>query len=154
LRIVAKLASNSGLAVPIPHIDARTIEAAETRTALVRFDDAAVMFTASWGEPSIEVPRPDGSRRRQYRVRLIVPAEHVTRPFHLSRSIALYAGTDEPLVSEDFGGVHAPHSDGLTLAWFVTDESRFAIGGLGAEPSRKAPSLLPSLTIPAKPSKS
>lgn len=136
-------------AVPVPHIDARTIEAAETRTALVRFDDAAVMFTASWGEPSIEVPRPDGSRRRQFRVRLIVPSEHFTRPFHLARSIALYDGT-ESLVSEDYGGVYSRHTDGLTLAWFVTDEPRFVIGGLGSEPAKPNASISPS--IGSKPS--
>src|SRR5690349_2631296 len=105
-----------------PHIDARTVDVPEGRAALVRFDDAAVLFTASWDEPSVAVPRPVGSRRRQYRVCLVVPREQMVRPFHFARSITLYAGSNEPLVSEDFGGVQSRHADGVVLAWFFADE--------------------------------
>ena len=115
------------------HLDARSYGVRETRTALVRFDDTAVMFTASWGQPSVLVPRPDGARRRQYLVRLFVPSEHRERAFHEARSITLY-GADEPLTAQDFAGVHMRHIDGVTLAWFFADEPQHVIGGLSVPP--------------------
>lgn len=107
----------------VKHVDARSYGVRESRTALVRFADLAVMFTASWGQPAMVVRCIDGSQRRQYFVRLFVPDEQRARAFDGALSITLYA-TDEPMMSRDFVGVHARHHDGVTLAWFFTEEAR------------------------------
>jgi hypothetical protein len=108
----------------LPHVDARSPQQPLLhQTALLRFDDAAIMFTASWTAPSLPVPRPGGAYRRQYLVHLIVPYEHRLRAFNDVRSVALYPVDDqEPMVVTDFGGVHARDLTGVTLALFA-DES-------------------------------
>lgn len=110
------------LSVP-PHIDARTGQPSTEQNALLRFDDAAIMFTASWGAASLPVPRPDGCYRSQYLVRLIVPDEHRQRAFDHLRSAALFAENREPLVVNDFGGVHSTDRIGITLALFADELS-------------------------------
>jgi hypothetical protein len=103
----------------LPHIDARTRQPSTDQSALLRFDDAAIMFTASWGAASLPVPRPDGGYRRQYLVHLTVPDEHRGRAFYRVRSVALFAEKCEPIVVNDFGGVHAIDRTGVTLALFA-----------------------------------
>ena len=105
----------------VPHIDARTRQPSTHQTALLRFDDAAIMFTASWGAASLPVPRPDGAYRRQYLVHLMVPYEHRQRAFDRVRSVALFAEDREPIVANDFGGIHAIDRSGVTLALFADE---------------------------------
>jgi hypothetical protein len=107
----------------LPHIDARAPQPTTQCTALVRFDDAAIMFTASWGAASLPVPRPDGAYRRQYLVHLVVPEEHRHRAFHRVRSATLYRAEGEPLTARDFGGVHSIDRGFITLALFADELS-------------------------------
>jgi hypothetical protein len=103
----------------LPHIDARTRQPSTDQSALLRFDDAAIMFTASWGAASLPVPRRDGSYRRQYLVHLTVSDEHRQRAFDRVRSAVLFAENCEPIMVNDFGGVHAIDQGGVTLALFA-----------------------------------
>jgi hypothetical protein len=106
----------------LPHIDARTRQPRTDQAALLRFDDAAIMFTASWCGASLPVPRPDGAYRRQYLVHLTVPDEHRQRAFHRVRSATLYVAEDrEPIVASDFGGVQSIERVGITLALFADE---------------------------------
>ena len=110
--------------INLPHFDARTPLLRSDQAALLRFDDAAVMFTASWQPPSLPVWRPGGEYRRQYLVHLVVPHEQRSRAFENIRSITLYGLDDrEPIVVEDFGGVHSRTLSGITLALFVDELS-------------------------------
>ena len=131
---------------PHRHIDARMSGLAETRTALVRLDDVALLLSASWNDTTVVVPRAGGLRRRLFLVRVFVPPEHQGRPFHQAKSVALYDSANEPLTSDDFGGVHSQAQERVTLAWFVADEPRYVLGGVGAEPARSSVSPSPSVT--------
>jgi hypothetical protein len=105
-----------------PFIDARRWEAREKRSALVSFDDGAVMFTASWDRPSSLVPRPDGSYRRRYLVSLLLTSEHRERPFHLVRAVTLHlTGEHPPLSTDDVGDVNARDLHSVTLAMYIDD---------------------------------
>jgi hypothetical protein len=103
-----------------PFIDARKWLTRERRSALVRFDDVAVMFTASWERPSTLVQRADGKSRRKHLVMLRVPAEHKERPFHLVRSVTLYPTGGPPLLATtDIDGVSSRDLHSVTLAVFI-----------------------------------
>lgn len=125
----------------LKHVDARSHGVRESRTALVRFDDIAVVFTASWPLHPARASQADVADRRWCLVRLFVPPAQRELPFHRATSITLYA-TDEPLMSETFGGVLARHHDGLTLAWSFVDEPRYAFGTADSEPTTGVSSTL------------
>lgn len=85
-------------------------------------DGRAVLFTASWGEPSPLVHRSDGAYRRKYLVHLHVPAEHRELPFHQVRSVRLFlTGDRPPLETDDLQGVTDRDLGGVTLAMYIED---------------------------------
>lgn len=134
------------------HIDARMAGVFDGRTALVRLDDVALLLSADWGDTFVVVPRAAGVRRRLFLVRVRVPLEHKDRPFDRARTVTLYDNGSEPLMGDDFGGVHSRDQESVTLAWFIADEPGYVLGGVGAEPSRA--SLTPTAVAPApRPSK-
>jgi len=105
-------------------IDARRWLRPERRSALARFeDDVAVMFTASWEQPSTLVQRPDGTSRRKHLVCLQVPAAPKERRFHLVRSLTLHVpGSPRPLETDDIEGVSSRDLQCVTLAAYMADE--------------------------------
>lgn len=103
-----------------PYIDARKWEALERRTALIRIDHEAVMFTASWGRPSSLVPRPDGGYRRLLHVHLHVPSEHRERCFHRASFATLFpSGNHGSFSTDDIAGVHSRDLHSVTLTIYV-----------------------------------
>jgi hypothetical protein len=106
-----------------PYIDARKWEAHERRCALLHFDDLAVLFTASWGDPSEQlVRRPDGGYRREYIVHLAVPPEHKERSFQQVRSVTLCLSDERfPLTTMDIERVRSGVTDGVTLVMYIGD---------------------------------
>lgn len=103
-----------------PFIDARKWEAPERRTALIRIDGEAIMFTASWARPSSLVPRPDGAYRRHLLVHLVVPSEHRERCFHRTEFATMYTGGSHGFFStDDIDGVHSRDLHSVTLAVYV-----------------------------------
>lgn len=104
------------------YIDARRFESNERRCALVTFDGAAVMFTASWSAPVALVRRPDGGYRREYLVHLFVPEEHRCRTFHNVRSVMLcLAGTPQPVTSTDVAQESSRDLHEVTLAVYIDE---------------------------------
>jgi hypothetical protein len=109
-------------AVVQPFIDARTWGGGERRSALVSFDDADVMFTASWDQPSSLVPRPDGSYRRKYLVSLLLTSEHRERSFHHISAVTLFLlGDHAPLETDDIGDVYSRDLHSVTLVMYIDD---------------------------------
>jgi hypothetical protein len=103
-----------------PFIDARKWEAPERRTALIRIDGEAIMFTASWSRPSSLVPRPDGSYRRLLLVCLQVPSEHRERCFHRVQFATMYGSGEAGFFStDDIAGVHTRDLYSVTIALYV-----------------------------------
>jgi len=103
-----------------PFIDARKWEASERRTALVRVDGDAIMFTASWGRPSSLVPRPDGSYRRRLLLHLFVPSEHRERHFHRVSFVTMHdLGEHGSFSTDDVEGVNARDLYSVTLSLYV-----------------------------------
>jgi hypothetical protein len=72
-------------------------------------DPRHLLLTASWRRFTMLVPRPNGSRRRQLCIRLLIPLDHKKRPFHQARAIALYESSNGPLMSL------------IRRGWFVED---------------------------------
>jgi hypothetical protein len=93
-----------------PFIDARTWTALEKRTALVRLDDAVIMFTSSL------VLRAEGTYRHKHAVNLFVPSEHRKQPFDEVRSVTLYlTGDRQPLTTDDIEREVSRDVGGVTL---------------------------------------
>lgn len=103
-----------------PFIDARKWAASERRTALVRIDGEAIMFTASWARPSSLVPRPDGAYRRLIHLHLFVPSEHRERSYHRVQFVTLHTVHEgESFSTDDIDGVHSRDLHSVTLSIYV-----------------------------------